>query len=254
MPSSYAHFRFGDRALPELDGVFCGPIQRHRRLYDLGQQGPDFFFYYRLGQDSPVRKLARQYHHTPGGAFFGKICRELRHPSEEELAYLYGLLGHYCLDSVCHPLVNERAASGLEHNAMESEFDRFLLETDGVAKPYRYHRGRVLQCSRAHGRVIARFYPEAEEAQIRGSLNTMAAVLGLLTVHDGAKQVLRCMGGDNPGLLMGKEPDGRYAQNNRELLKLFEQAQARYRDDLQQLHSHMIHRKPFGKEFQEIFG
>ena len=254
MPSCYAHFRFGDRALPGLGSTFCGPIQRHRKLYDLGQQGPDFFFYYRLGRDTPVRSLARQYHSASGEEVFGRICRELDRPTEEELAYLYGLAGHYCLDALCHPLINQRTQGDLVHNAMESEFDRFLLQTDGVARPWRYHRGKPLQCSRAQSRVIARFYSEAEEAQIRQSLNTMEAVLGLLTIHGGAKLVLRCMGGANPGLLMDKEPDGRFASSNRELLELFLEAQARYRDYLQQLHSHIYDRKPLGKEFRAIFG
>lgn len=254
MPSSYAHFRFGDRALPGLEGKFRKPIQQHRRLYDLGQQGPDFFFFYQMGRDTPVRKLARQYHYTPGGEVFGRICRELVHPTDAELAYLYGLLGHYCLDSLCHPLVSKRAENGLEHNAMESEFDRFLLDRDGIVKPYRYNRGRHLQCGRTSSPVIARFYPEAEEVQIRRSLNTMSAVLGLLTFHGGAKQVLHLMGGAHPGLLMGKEPNERYAQSNRELLELFRQSQIRYADYLQQLHGHLYDRKPFGKEFQAIFG
>lgn len=254
MPSSYAHFRFGDRAIPELEENFRRPVLRYRRLFDLGQQGPDFFFYYRLGRDTPVRGLAKSYHQMSGEEVFGRICRKLDRPTDGELAYLYGLLGHYCLDSLCHPLVNARSENGLAHNAMESEFDRFLLETDGVVKPHRYNRGKVLRCSRAQGRVVARFYPEAEEAQIRQSLNTMGTVLGLLTVHDGAKVVLRKMGGDNPGLLMGKTLNERFTQNNRELLELFREAQSRYRDCLWQLHGHRTCREPLGTNFRAIFG
>ena len=254
MPSSYAHFRFGDRMLPVLGEDVCGLIRKNRRLYDLGQQGPDFFFFYRMGKDTPVRKLGRQYHYTSGSDVFGRICRELAQPTEAELAYLYGLMGHYCLDSICHPLVARRTKDSLSHNALESEFDRFLMETDGIVRPCRYNRGQFLRCGRTCSRVVARFYPEAEEAQIRQSLNTMSAVLGLLTIHGGAKQVLRLMGGANPGLLMGKTPDGRYAQTNREMLELFQEAQSRYPDYLRQLHRHLHDREPFGREFQAIFG
>ena len=50
--------------------------------------------------------------------------------------YLFGLLGHYCLDSVCHPFVNRLVQSGeAKHVPLESEFERFLLELDGKTSP-----------------------------------------------------------------------------------------------------------------------
>ena len=45
MPASYAHYRFGKLLLPQLPPQVRQTIQRFRRMYDLGLQGPDFFFY-----------------------------------------------------------------------------------------------------------------------------------------------------------------------------------------------------------------
>lgn len=255
MPSSYAHYQFGAQALPTLPADIRFPSQRYRTLFDLGLQGPDFFFYYKLGKDTPVRKLARKYHYQTGNQVFSKICRDLEHPSDGELAYLYGLLGHYCLDSHCHPMIHEATGEdALAHNAMESEFDRFLMERGGIPKPHRYNRGIHLKCGRGCGPVIARFYPEAEPEQILESLNTMAAVLGLLTLHPAAKKVLKLMGGAHPGLLMHRSADPAYAALNGPLLERFNRALARYPEYLQQLHSHLAFGEPFGGEFDAIFG
>ena len=45
MPSLYAHNRFGRQLLPGLPADVRRPIQRCHSLYDMGLQGPDFFFY-----------------------------------------------------------------------------------------------------------------------------------------------------------------------------------------------------------------
>lgn len=255
MPSCYAHYRFGNRALPELPADIRKTIQRCRMLYDLGLQGPDFFLYYKLGADSPVRNLSRKYHYQSGRDVFSKICRDMKHPSEAELAYLYGLLGHYCLDSACHPAVHEIAGGDdLAHNAMESEFDRYLLERDGVKKPHTYDRGKHMACSKNCAPVVAQFYPEAEESQIREAIVTMRQVLGLLTVHFGARQVLKLMGGANPGLLMGKKADPRFGRWNGKLEQLWDGARKRYPECLHQLHCHMAYGEPLGGDFEGIFG
>ncbi len=255
MPSSYAHYQFGTQVLPTLPADIRFSVQRYRTLYDLGLQGPDFFFYYKLGKDTAVKQLAGKYHHRTGRDVFGTICRNLSHPTDGELAYLYGLLGHYCLDSLCHPLVNEIVGDdSLAHNALESEFERFLMERSGVRKPHSYNRGIHLKCSKDQAALISRFYPEARPAQIHEGLNTMSVVLALLTIHAGAKKVLELMGDPNPGLLMHKMPDPAYVQYNDALLEGFNRALVLYPELLQQLHSHMAFGGELGKEFENIFG
>ena len=257
MPSSYAHYQFGAQALPTLPADIRFPVQRCRMLFDLGLQGPDFFYFYRFytasGQD--IRDLARQYHYRPGKEVFSKICWELGHPTDAELAYLYGLIGHYCLDSACHPVIHEVSRrEDLPHNAMESEFDRFLMERGGVRKPHGYDRSAHLKCGKGCAAVIARFYPEAEPAQIGEGLHTMELILRLLTLHSAAEKVLNMLGGSYPGLLMHRAPDPAFTGENEILLERYNRALAKYPELLQQLHSHMTYGEPFGEDFDPIFG
>lgn len=255
MPSCFAHYRFGEQLLPNLPADIRNSVQRHRHLYDLGLQGPDFFFYYKLGKKTPVMRLAWEYHHRTGKAVFSRICSCLGHPSDEEVAYLYGLLAHYCLDAWCHPIVSRvTGADPMAHNAMESEFERFLMERSGIKRPYAHNRGSMIRCSADDAAVIARFYPEARPDQIRQAMNTMGVVLGLLTVHAGAKKVLAWMGPPNPGLLMHKIPDPVYAGCNQELLAEFDCAMEAYPELVQQLHSHIAFGGTLGEEFDPIFG
>lgn len=255
MPSCYAHYRFGRQVLPSVPADVRQVIEKHRPLFDLGLQGPDFFFYYRPGLHAPERKLGQKFHHQTGAVFFGRICRELEALTEEEEAYLYGLLGHYCLDTACHPRIREIAREDdLRHNRLESEFDRYLLEKDGVRRPHFRDRGSFLPCGVSNCAVAARFYPGATESQIREALWSMRLILGLLMVHPGAKRVLKWMGGAHPGLLMENYGDSACRPVNEQLLRLYEQALRQYPVCLAQLREHRTSGKPFGKEMEGIFG
>ena len=97
MPASYAHYRFGKQVLPTLPADVRQCIQRFRRLYDMGLQGPDFFFYYNPVMKTAVGGLGEHFHSQTGQVFFDHACKAAS--SEAARAYLYGLLCHYCLDS-----------------------------------------------------------------------------------------------------------------------------------------------------------
>lgn len=255
MPSCYAHYRFGVHVLPTLPESVQKLIEANRNQFDLGLQGPDFFFFYRLGKNTPVKKLGSKFHFQRGTEFFGRICRELPNPTEGELAYLYGLLGHYCLDSQSHPMIHRLSkGDSLIHNRMESEFERYLMNLDGISRPHFRDRGWFLPCKADCCRVAARFYHGATAGQIREALWTMRLILGLLMVHPGAKWVLGWMGGANPGLVMESRPVPEYAEINRALNARFDEALVRYSVCLDQLQAHLASGKPFGKELEGIFG
>ena len=141
MPATYAHYRFGKLLLPALPADARQCIQRFRRMYDMGLQGPDFFFFYNPFVKTATVKLGSVFHHQTGQEFFQVACKAAT--SDAAKAYLYGLLGHYCLDSICHPFVNRLVEiQEARHIPLESEFERFLLALDGEASPSTYNTGR----------------------------------------------------------------------------------------------------------------
>lgn len=261
MPSLYAHYRFGALILPRLPADVRGAIARHRCLFDAGLQGPDFFFFYKPASTTDIPPLGRSFHYQTGAEFFTRACRTLHSDSaEEELAYLYGLLGHYCLDSVCHPFVHQHTEEGtIGHNALESEFERYLLALDGVRRPHAYRRSVHMKLPKAHCAMVSRFYPPATAEQIQEAVSGMRRLTDLMTCGTGAhraiaKAVLQTMGEGKTGLLVPPKPDPACAGLNEPMLELFGKALDRYPELLEQLREHLTFREPLGPEFEPIFG
>ncbi len=179
MPASYAHYRFGRLLLPGLPSDIRQCIQRFRRMYDAGLQGPDFFFYFSPGLNTATFALGHSYHMQSGREFFSTACALA--DSEAAKAYLYGLLGHYCLDSVIHPYVDRLVAAGeAEHVPLESELERFLMEKDGISSPHTFHRGELFRLTRGECVTAAKCYPGVTGGQVSHSISVMALCTRLL--------------------------------------------------------------------------
>ena len=156
MPASYAHYRFGKQVLSFLPADARQCVQRFRRMYDMGLQGPDIFFFYNPFLKTAVGTLDSTFHSQSGRDFFPAAC--VQATTEAARAYLYGLLAHYCLDSVSH--------AGLPHAegsraVPEAEFDRYLLELDSVPLPHTYDLSPKLKLTRGECMTVATFYPGA---------------------------------------------------------------------------------------------
>jgi len=261
MPAIYAHYRFGNLILPGLRADVRGQILRHRRLFDLGLQGPDFFFYYKPTADTPIGRLGHELHMRTGRDFFTEVCQNLRSDSEEAvLAYLYGLLGHYCLDSVCHPFVDAVTASGTpSHTALESEFERYLMAMDGIRSPHSHRRSSYLKLAPAEFEPVSGCYPGVDAKQIGEAIRGMARITDLLTCGNAlhrflARRILGMISTQKMGLIVPPAPDADASCYNREFYALYEQAMERYPELLEQLRDHLSFREPLGAEFDRIFG
>lgn len=261
MPSTYAHYRFGVQIIPSLPADVRHTIERNRALFDAGLQGPDPLFYYKPMSKNQITPLASDFHRQTGAEFFERVCRKIRrHPTEERLAYLYGVLAHYCLDSHCHPFVNDVTKDGpVSHNELESEFERYLLRLDGVKRPFGINRGVHLKLKKEQCAVPASFYPPVTPDQFHQALKSMANTLYLLSgntelYHSLVDRVLKFMGGQNPGLLMRMKSNPACARYNEELLSHYNTAVGRFPQYLEQLRSHITFSEPLGEEFTAIFG
>lgn len=261
MPSLYAHYRFGVQLLPHLPADVRGAISRHRDLFNAGLQGPDFLFYYKPASKTDIRGLASHIHHLSGREYFTRVCTTLSGiSSEDELAYLYGLLAHYCLDAACHPLISAGAReSGISHNRIESEFERYLMAMDGIKKPHAHPRGKLLKLAKNQCRLIVPFYAPATAEQIWEGLSGMRKLVGLMTCSNPvhrvtAKAVLAVMGGDKTGLLIPHSPDLACTHLNKALQAQFQTALERYPHLLEQLRDHLSLREELGEDFFDVFG
>ena len=261
MPSTYAHYRFGVELLPGMPGDVRRTIQRFRRLFDVGLHGPDIFFFQPAFVKASPRFLGIKFHEQSGKEFFQRVCRAVRlERSEAAQAYLYGVLCHYCLDSVLHPFVKQNASpEGATHLQIEAEFDRFLLETDGKVPPCAQDLSPHLKLTPGEWETVAKFYPPATARNVRDSLQNMARVTKLLAVPEGARRTLlekslSMMGGKATDIMIPAEPNPKCTQLNPALMERYNEALTRFPEMLSQIQAHMTYSAPFEEEFMSIFG
>lgn len=254
MPASYAHYRFGKLLLPTLPPDARQCIQRFRRMYDVGLQGPDFFFYYNPVMKTAVGALGGQFHSQSGRDVFHQACAAAH--TEAGRAYLYGLLGHYCLDSGCHPYVQTVVDSGrARHIALESEFDRYLLALDGESSPSTFNMGRYLKLTRGECMTVAEFYPPATGANVSRSVHLMAASLKFLASPNRKLRVslLRRLRPQLLDSLIPETPVAAFSRMDSELLARFNRSLTRYPRLLAQLEAHRTGDEPLGPDFLPSF-
>lgn len=255
MPASYAHYRFGRQILPNLPADVRQCIQRFRRMYDMGLHGPDIFFFYNPLMKNNVGELSAKFHSRTGAEFFPAACAQAN--SEAARAYLYGLLAHYCLDSACHPFVQQKVdKKEAGHVALESEFDRCLLALDGEQEPHTYDLSPRLKLTRGECMTVAAFYPPATGGNVNLCVKNMALLhkFGANKNRARTEKILKKL---KPSLcdgLIPTEPVEAFARMDSELLARFNRAVKQYPVLLEQLLEHMRTGAELGQDFAPDFG
>ena len=260
MPSTYAHYRLGFRTLSHLDPKIQAVIRRNRQMFDLGLHGADIFFYHNpfTGKD-PMAEYARQIHRSSGQEFFAPAVRQLKLQPDEGLeSYLFGVLAHFALDSLCHPYVNSVSGPQAGHTEIEVEFDRALLEYDGKPDPYRQVISRHIRLEKkGDAEKILRFYPELKPAQVRRSIENMAWMTTMLAAPKGLRRNVIGSGILGNGInehMMFLQPNLRCAEYTPVLMGLYTQAEVLFPRLSRQLWNHIHAAGKLGEEFDRIFG
>lgn len=139
MPGFLTHYFFGVSTFRHADRhIFYNLIKKHPGAYALGLQGPDLFFYYPPGyRFCPNPASAAHSGHTT--EFLNALLKsrrlfEAQEDYETVLCYLFGFLGHYTLDSICHPYIYDKThftdktpAYYGRHVYLETDIDKVLL-------------------------------------------------------------------------------------------------------------------------------
>ena len=255
MPASYAHYRFGKLLLPELPPDVRQCIQRFRRMYDMGLQGPDFFFYHGVFLKTATGELGSAFHRQTGQVFFPAACKAVT--SDAAKAYFYGLLGHYCLDSICHPFVHQLVEiDEAKHVPLESELERYLLTLDGEVSPHTFDMSRHFRLTRGECMSVAAFYPGSTGGKVSQCVHLMALFTRFLS-HPNRERLLRLLLKCKPSFRDHMIPEAEnpaLAPYIRELVELFNQALERYPALLRQVTAHMETGEALGEDFAPNFG
>ena len=140
MPNYYAHLTFGQRVLADLPAGLSELIEQEREAFDLGCLGPDPLFFYQPIRPNAVRREGIKMHRRSALPAVERLRQAIEDGVPMSTGYGAGFLCHLALDSACHGYVDDRAADGpISHMAIEGEYDRMLMEDDGLDPCGRAH-------------------------------------------------------------------------------------------------------------------
>lgn len=198
MPSLYAHYYFGRKVLPLLDQDLRNLIQTEQDLFDIGQQGPDLFFYGGILHGKAVNQFGHKLHQQSAKQDLSQILRGFSLKknqkwagiSKPELVYILGFIGHFTLDACCHPFVFEVQDNIETHLALETDFDQLLLSANGEI-PFRYnlskHCPKDAHTKNAIANVYQAFSDEISRKKVKASVNALNLLRKLLRVKSNFK-------------------------------------------------------------------
>lgn len=168
MPGFTTHYLFGVNACRQLEHPFLKEmIRTHHAAYSLGLQGPDVFFYFPLSYTIHSRNIGSVAHTEHTGRFLHHLLdsRKLfRNANEQQIAnaYIAGFLGHYTLDTHCHPYIywktNFTEKSSRYHGchmSLEVDIDTELLQFYKHCPPSAFRQNSTIALTRLQLRTIA---------------------------------------------------------------------------------------------------
>jgi hypothetical protein len=161
MPGFTTHYIFGDETVAKVSELQVKQLlSKYAPCYHLGLQGPDIFFYYLPAYFITERNVGNLMHDTSTLAFFEALLEarnRLRLPKARAIAdaYIYGFIGHYSLDTVCHPYIYSRSHHIRNkdnktydfgcHVSLETDIDRTLLWHFHRLKPSAFAPGDTIR-------------------------------------------------------------------------------------------------------------
>jgi len=168
MPGFLTHYIAGQAVLGSTKPGIRKIIENGERLYNLGTQGPDIFFYYIPGT---IRKRSRgvgtQMHRNDLGKFLTQMAEVAKSSPEAErdiiFAYTAGFIMHYAVDANTHPYVYARThqqdASNIknstDHRRFETAIDTAMLKLVAGKTPSAYKQWQLIAADPAHMKIAA---------------------------------------------------------------------------------------------------
>ena len=238
MPSTYAHYRFGEKVLSKLPEKTRAILEKNRELYDIGQHGPDFFFFYKPLHKNTIQATGSRMHRTIFKSFLIPAAEKIRADNiktekDKDLAYILGFICHYALDSATHSYIEKKiSVSGLRHNAIEGDFERYLLEKDGKDPVKEKIIDGIIIPSYENASVISAFFPGIPAKEIKAALKQMVQFHHIVYAPNALKRNLLLAGlkisgfyGPVHGHIMMPKPNPACADSSLRLYRLMELAE-----------------------------
>ena len=237
MPTTYAHWRFGDKCIETLPDNLQTIIKNNRAIFDYGVHGPDIFFYYNCLKHNKINDMGEEMHNTSYKdilAEFKLNYLKNKNDKDAKLAYILGFTCHFTLDSYCHGYIQIKDEnSSASHNKIESQFDRYLMIKDGL-NPVLNSRTFSLKPDKRMAKDISELFDNVSKEDAYKTLRDQKKYLFILHDWNKAKRFILTKGMDAVGakdfkdLLITDKDEEVCKDSNLRLDKYFDMAVKHY--------------------------
>lgn len=168
MPGFTTHYLFGQQTYQQLrPSHLKHMIQTYPKVFAFGLQGPDFFFYDALSFLRKGPQPGSVAHSINPNDFLNALLKSpalFLTKKEQHIAQTYalGFVGHYLLDTACHPYIYARSSSfqpsinNLSHHiCLEIDIDTTLLWYFHHKHPSEFHSFQSIAISAEQMQTIA---------------------------------------------------------------------------------------------------
>ncbi|MCI8484210.1 MAG: zinc dependent phospholipase C family protein [Lachnospiraceae bacterium] len=215
MPGFTTHYLFGADTYKKLEkSPLKNAIQKQHNAYSLGLQGPDLFFYFLPSYIIHKNNIGSVAHTEKTGVFLHYLLNSRKlfsDPLEKQIAeaYIAGFLGHYTLDTRCHPYVywkteyqkKDNRYYGI-HMSLETDIDAELLQFYKHCPPSSFHPEASIRLSKKQLHTIAlilhyvyaKTYPELNIHYLSIYASVRSIQLGIKFLQDPAGKKKRIIG------------------------------------------------------------
>lgn len=208
MPGLIAHYLCGEEMINSLSNIqLKNLLLRYRQVFNLGTQGPDIFFYYRVWpwtNNHGVRDIGDTMHEKNVTLFFKEALNYMVNANENIkpmlTAYICGYGCHYSLDSNTHPYIFYRTGEDSAfHRHFETSIDFIMLQRLQNKKPIEIKPHNLIKIKDDEALAIGKMYSyilnkvfdiNIEESQIVTAIRDMSSVQRALTDKTGIKKKL----------------------------------------------------------------
>lgn len=139
MPAIYTHNVFAKNVYNNLDKKIQDTFKKSNNIYEIFAQSFDFLFYYNFLSLKPgrkIRKFGRYCHKNNTQDYLINIISYIKknklYNNPDILAYLFGSINHYALDTTMHPYINYLSKLPKDnigiHTKLEFEIDAYYYE------------------------------------------------------------------------------------------------------------------------------
>ncbi|MGN0435904.1 MAG: zinc dependent phospholipase C family protein [Wujia sp.] len=233
MPTTYAHYTFGQEVLKELEDRERSIIKKNIDMYNLGIYGPDFLFFHHPLIPNKIQKLGSKHHHQNYAIILEYATERIRKKNNPEayMAYMYGFMCHFALDAYCHGFINHTSSEkGIRHNLQESEFDRMLMIRDGH-DPIHFKPTGHMKPTKIMAQKIASIYPEVDEKIVYSSTKSMKRLCNVLVAPTYFSRAVIYAGlfvtgnyWSKSGMIIKHKPVKECEETNQEIYRLYKKA------------------------------